>query len=233
MPKRSPPTPAPAVPRSVRVTPPAEQFVEVWSAWRSAARTWRLASAALAAACLWFAWGWHQAATTFPEPMVIRVDRAGRAVPVRYGDMGFSYSATDPVTTHFLRKTVLGLYERGPDGLASWREALAFLHPDLVNWHARLAGEEIASYEAGDIRGTIAVEGWDLLVSPGEGSEPHRARIEFDRVRRVDGGERSRQPLTVLVSFVFVGAARIPEEAVLINPVGLVITDLDEKVRLE
>ena len=218
--------------RVARLTHPAREYVEIWAAYQQAMRTYRLLAFLFLAGMLGFAWGWHGAATSFPEPMVIRVDDVGRAVPVQIGQMGFSYSAVDPVTRYFLAQFVEDNLERDAATAATrWQRSINFLHRDLIARERLENLDDVSAWASGRRRGEIALEGLDLLVQESS-APPYKARVTCERTYRIDSAEQARDPLLIEIEFVFVGASGIPRDAVLTNPVGLVITRYDLQLDL-
>ena len=218
--------------RVARLTDPAQEYVEIWAAYQQSARTYRLFAFLGLLSALFFAWGWHRAATRYPEPMVIRVDEVGRAVPVRIAQMGFSYSAVDPVTRYFLGAFVEDNLERSAASVAArWQRSLRFLHEDLLARERAEQLEDVSAWASGQRRGEIELEGLDLLVQESP-SPPYKARVTCERVYRVDGAAQQRDSLLIELEFVFVGASGVARSAVLANPVGLVITRYDLRLDL-
>lgn len=217
---------------AARLSDPSSEYVEIWAVYQQSARTYRLFAFLFALGMLGFAWGWHGAATTYPPPMVVRVDAVGKAVPVQMGQMGFSYSAVDPITRYFLTQYLEDSLTRERSTVVQrWRRSLSFLAPALLDRESAGRVEEISRWASGQEAGEVTIEALDLLVQDSP-EMPYQARASCQRVRRLEGGETTREPLVIEIEFVFLHPSDVPAESVLVNPLGLVLTHLEIQLDL-
>ena len=169
-----------------------------------------------------------------PMPLVVRVDEVGRAEVVDYRIERASLDQNDPVVGYFLNSFVRDHYERRRALRAErWQRSLAFMTVDLQRTVYDAAVEELTEFVSDPQAPEFLVENVVVRVIP-QPQPPYRAEVIFDRVEEFGTGsqrmEISRERLTLSLQFVF--ADSVPQAALLVNPLGLVITFMDVQRQL-
>ena len=104
----------------------AREFAEIWGQQMHAARHLRVVTGALSLVIL--AWAPQ------PKPLVVRVDKVGRAEAVAYEAMEAQADPLDPTTGFFLHRFVVDHYSRRQDTVREyWERSLWFLTPEVAN----------------------------------------------------------------------------------------------------
>ncbi len=158
------------------------------------------------------------------KPIFVRVDQIGRAEVVKYDDLTYRpeahtirYFLSDFVRTYYGRNRYL--IERNFD------KSLLFLDNELARsvrtaWEKNdVIREFLRNSEHADIEIEVKQVALEQLREP-----PFKASVEFDQVfyNPVDRSERARDGYTA--NFIFVFRDHIPQDTLLVNPIGLAIT---------
>lgn len=161
-----------------------------------------------------------------PDPLVVRVDSVGRAEVVHYEFESATANQSDPVVPYFLTSFVSDHFARRHGyGAERWQRSHHFLTEQLSYVALERDREEITTFMAeGFDAAEQFVENVEVRIIP-QPDPPYRAEVFFDRVESYYNAEINRQRFTVSMQFVF--AEAIPDESVLVNPLGLVITFLE------
>lgn len=158
------------------------------------------------------------------KPIFVRVDEVGRAEVVKYDDLTYRpeahtvrYFLSDFVRTYYGRNRYL--IER------NFEKSLLFLENDLARsvrnaWEKNdVIREFLRNSDHADIEIEVKQVALEQLSEP-----PFKASVDFDQVfyNPVDRSERTRDAYTA--NFIFVFRDRIPQDTLLVNPIGLAIT---------
>ena len=217
----------------------AEEFSDLWGELIHSGRWYRSLTVFLAVVVLaLLVVVMVQASRPAPMPLVVRVDEVGRAEVVDYQVERSSLDQNDPVVGYFLNSFVRDHFERRHALRAErWQRSLAFMTPELQRRVYDEAVEELTVFVSTPGAPEFVVENVVVRVVP-QPEPPYRAEIIFDRVEQF-GGQRgssgqivevARERLTLSLQFVF--ADSVPAAALLVNPLGLVITFLEVQRQL-
>lgn len=207
--------------------PPAErdaarEFAAVWGEHARAARVYRAATVALAVALVAAVWGLVGVSRFVPQPVFVRVDEVGRADVVQPEQLYFDRDPSDPVTRSFLitfvRLHVSRVRARVRD---DFTRSLYFLSRAAGQAAYDAARDEIAAVAAGTAP-EREVADIVLRIYP-RPQPPHRAEATYEVLEPGASGAR-RAHWTAVMEFDWV-AVENPEFSV-VNPIGLVVTDL-------
>ena len=204
-----------------------DEIVEVWAEHITRARHYRavlLVMGACMALTLLALWG--VARRPHPAPVVVRVDEVGRAEAVDY--LPEAIEPAGPEVSYFLHEFVAAQYARQRAVVeARWEESLWFTSAEVGAQLSAEYGEEVAEFIAGARgEGDIVVENVRIRVLPNP-APPHDAEIAFDRVRIAAGRVLGSEPWSVNLQFAF---TEVTPDLVFSNPIGLVITFLEDTV---
>ena len=160
-----------------------------------------------------------------PLPLVVRVDDVGRAQVVDYQVDRAELDQNSPVVASFLNEFVVNHYSRRTAlGSERWQRSLVYLSPDLQAEAYDRDVQGLSDFIADESSPEFFIEDIIVRVVP-QPEPPYRAEVIFDRVELFNRRELSRERLTVSLQFVF--AESVPDEVVLINPLGIVVVFLD------
>ncbi len=171
-----------------------------------------------------------QATAPDPLPLVVRVDEVGRAEVVDVELDRATLDQNSPVVGFFLNQFVEDHFSRRHALRAErWQRSLNFLTAELQRTRYDNDVEELAAFVADVNRPEFFVENVVVRVIP-QPHPPYRAEVFFDRIERFGTVDVSRERLTLSTQFLF--ADEVPSEALLINPLGLVLTYLEVQRQL-
>ena len=219
----------------------AEEFSDLWGELIHSGRWYRSLTVFLAVVVLaLLVVVMVQASRPAPMPLVVRVDEVGRAEVVDYQLERSSLDQNDPVVGYFLNSFVRDHFERRHALRAErWQRSLAFMTVQLQREVYDAAVEELTVFVSTPGAPEFVVENVVVRVVP-QPEPPYRAEIIFDRVEQFGGQaqiggsgqlvEVARERLTLSLQFVF--ADSVPAAALLVNPLGLVITFMDVQRQL-
>lgn len=221
------PDPEATTPPETAPEPPSErdaarEFAAVWGEHARAARVYRAAVVALALALVAAVWGLVGVSRFVPQPLFVRVDDVGRARVVQPEQLYFDRDPTDKVVRHFLiafvRLHVSRIRARVRD---DFTHSLYFLSREAGQAAYAAALDEIAAVAAGTAP-EREVADIVLHIYP-RPQAPHRAEATYEMLEAGASGAR-RSHWTAVMEFDWVEAANT--EFALVNPIGLVVTDL-------
>ena len=201
------------------------EYAEIWGEAVQANRKLRTLAVLLAGACL--ALGVvliRLAGAEPPRPIVVRVDEVGRAEAVAYETATAEADPLDPTTKYFLNRFVADHYSRRRATVEEqWTRSLRFLSTGLANAAFARDGTEVAAVAAGTAGTELQVEEVVLRIHPAP-EPPHSATADFGLVHLAGEEELRRERWSLTLRFEFLEA--IPQELVVHNPMGLLITYL-------
>jgi type IV secretory pathway TrbF-like protein len=209
----------------------AEEFSDLWGELIHSGRWYRSLTVFLAVVVLvLLVVVVVQASRPAPMPLVVRVDEVGRAEVVDYQVERSSLDQNDPVVGYFLNSFVRDHFERRHALRAErWQRSLAFMTVDLQQAVYDEAVEDLTIFVSTPDAPEFLVENVVVRVIP-QPQPPYRAEVIFDRVEQFGPTEIARERLTLSLQFVF--ADSVPSAALLVNPLGLVITFMDVQRQL-
>ncbi len=209
----------------------AEEFSDLWGELIHSGRWYRSLTVFLAVVVLvLLVVVMVQASRPAPMPLVVRVDEVGRAEVVDYQVERSSLDQNDPVVGYFLNSFVRDHFERRHALRAErWQRSLAFLTVVLQRQVYADAVEELTVFVSTPDAPEFLVENVLVRVVP-QPEPPYRAEVIFDRVEQFGPTEIARERMTLSLQFVF--ADSVPSAALLVNPLGLVITFMDVQRQL-
>ena len=159
-----------------------------------------------------------------PRPIVVRVDEVGRAEALAYEAATAQADPLDPTTKFFLNRFVHDFHSRRRATVEEhWSRSLRFLSTELANAAFQRNGAEVASVAAGTAETELEVEQVVLRIHPAP-EPPHGATADFDLVHLRGEEEIRRERWSTALRFEFL--ERVPDELVVHNPMGLLITYL-------
>ena len=204
----------------------AEEFSDLWGELIHSARWYRSLTVFLAVVVVvLIGVVMVQASRPTPMPLVVRVDEVGRAEVVDYQVERASLDQNDPVVGYFLNSFVRDHFERRHALRAErWQRSLAFMTVQLQRRIYQEAVDELTVFVSTPDAPEFLVENVVVRVIP-QPEPPYRAEIIFDRVEQFglnEVMEIARERMTLSLQFVF--AESVPPAALLVNPLGLVIT---------
>ncbi len=209
----------------------AEEFSDLWGELIHSGRWYRSLTVFLAVVVLvLLVVVMVQASRPAPMPLVVRVDEVGRAEVVDYEVERSSLDQNDPVVGYFLNSFVRDHFERRHALRAErWQRSLAFMTVELQQQVYAETVEELTVFVSAPDAPEFLVENVLVRVIP-QPEPPYRAEVIFDRVEQFGPTEIARERMTLSLQFVF--ADSVPAAALLVNPLGLVITFMDVQRQL-
>ena len=201
------------------------EYAEIWGEAVDANRKLRTLAILLAGGCLTLAVVLIRlAGAEPPRPIVVRVDEVGRAEAVAYEAATAEADPLDPTTKYFLNRFVADHYSRRRAAVEEqWTRSLRFLSTGLANAAFARDGSEVAAVAAGTAGTELQVEQVVLRIHPAP-EPPHSATADFELVHLAGEEELRRERWSLTLRFEFLEA--IPQELVVYNPMGLLITYL-------
>ena len=158
------------------------------------------------------------------RPLVIRIDDLGRAEAINYHNL--EYKPQDAEAKYFLNQFCALYYRRNRYTIQDdFSKALYFLDGKLANGILDAYRKDdiikkfLTNTSAAEIDVEVKKVALEDLTSP-----PYKARVDFYMVyySAADHAELKRDLYTA--NFVFVFKAKVPNELIPINPLGLAIT---------
>ncbi|MGH9739062.1 MAG: VirB8/TrbF family protein [Candidatus Acidiferrales bacterium] len=158
------------------------------------------------------------------RPLVIRIDKLGRAEALDYHD--FDYKPQDAEVRYFLTHFCTLYYRRNRYTIQDdFSKSLYFLDGNLANgvMDAYKKGDIIKNFLTNPSAPEIDIDVKNVALE-GLQNSPYRARVDFDMVyySPADHSEIKRDLYTA--NFVFVFRSQVPNELIPINPLGMTIT---------
>jgi len=215
----------PAIPADPKLNQAKRLYAEQFGDTHVTNTYLKLAVAGLALALVSLAYSQVRLASVVAgfRPLVLRVDKLGRAEVVRYND--FEYKPQEPEIKYFLGEFCRLYYGRNRVTLdQNLAKALALLSNDMAAqvrsaWRKQ---EVIANY----VRGTqpeIEIQVHGIAIEDLRG-EPIRARVDFDQVflSPTDRSELNRATYTANFAFRFRKDV-LTSDILSVNPLGLAI----------
>ena len=223
---RAPPEAEPTRRTVMKAEPDAGRaYAEIWGEAVQANRKLRTLAIVLAGACLALAVVLIRLTGAGPpRPIVVRVDEVGRAEAVAYEAATAEADPLDPTTKYFLNRFVADHYSRRRATVEEqWTRSLRFLSTGLANAAFAREGSDVAAVAAGTAGTELQVEQVVLRIHPAP-EPPHGATADFELVHLAGEEELRRERWSLTLRFEFLEA--IPQELVVHNPMGLLITYL-------
>jgi type IV secretory pathway component VirB8 len=159
------------------------------------------------------------------KPLVIRIDKLGRAEAVNYD--AFAYKPHAVETKYFLTQFCELFYRRNRYTLNDdFTKALYFLD-------GKLANDLMAQYKKNKTLETfldnpsapeVGIEVEQVALQPMD-KPPYRASVDFYEFEYSPVDHSVLKKTLYTASFVFVFRSRVPNRLIPINPLGLTITD--------
>ena len=201
------------------------EYAEIWGEAVQANRKLRRILILLAASCvLGVVVLLRLASAEPPRPIVVRVDEVGRAEALAYEAATAQADPLDPTTKYFLNRFVHDFHSRRRATVEEyWTRSLRFLSTDLANAAFQRDGAEVAATAAGTAETELEVEQVVLRIHPAP-EAPHGATADFDLVHLRGEQEIRRERWSLSLRFEFMDG--IPNELVVHNPMGLLVTYL-------
>ena len=201
------------------------EYAEIWGEAVQANRKLRTLAVVLSGACLALAFVLVRLALAGPpRPIVVRVDEVGRAEAVAYEAATAEADPLDPTSKYFLNRFVADHYSRRRATVEEqWTRSLRFLSTGLANAAFAREGSDVAAVAAGTAGTELQVEEVVLRIHPAP-EPPHGATADFELVHLAGEEELRRERWSLTLRFEFLEA--IPQELVVYNPMGLLITYL-------
>ena len=202
-------------------------FPEVWGQEVQRSRAYRLVVAVLAVALVVQSMAlWLVARRPYPPPVVVRTDAVGRAEVVDY--IPEDIDPAGPEVSYFLNQFIVGQYGRRRAVVQQrWEDSLWFTSAEVSAQLEDEYGEGVSEFIAGATGPVeVFVENVRIRVLPNP-EAPHAAQVSFDRLERVGGRVLQEEPWSVNLQF---GYTPVTAELEMRNPIGLVITFLEDSV---
>lgn len=158
------------------------------------------------------------------SPLVIRIDQLGHAEAVSFSD--FRYQPQEADNRYFLSQWAQLFYGRNRYTIQKdATKALLFLNGDLQSAiiDQNKKSKAIESFLADPATPNVDIQIKNVSIEDLR-NPPYRARIEFYKVFQspIDHAEMKRELWTANVFYVF--RERVPNDMLLVNPLGLTIT---------
>ena len=158
------------------------------------------------------------------KPLVIRINDVGRAEAVNYSSFGYQPQQAD--NRYFLSQWAELFYGRNRYTIQKdFTKALNFLNGDLQSSviEQNRKAKAIESFLTDPAIPNIDIEIKNVSIEDLR-NPPYRARIEFFKIYTspIDHSELKRELWTANVVYVF--REQVPNEMLLVNPLGLTIT---------
>lgn len=162
------------------------------------------------------------------KPLVIRIDELGRAQAVAYDSI--AYKPEYPETKYFLTRFCQLYYRRSRSTINDdFTQAMYFLD-------GKLAANTIEQFKQKNIIKTFLddnlsserdVEVQQVVVEPME-KAPYKATVDFFEIEYSPTDHTVAKRTLYTASFVFTFQDRVPNQDILVNPLGLTITNFRE-----
>jgi len=188
---------------------------------------------ALVSAGLTYALVRTNAAIRDSKPLIIRINDVGKAEAVNYASFKYQPQAAD--NRYFLSQWAQLFYSRNRYTVQKdFTKALLFLNGDLqaatIDQYKK--SKAIDSFLSDPTAPSTDIEIKNVVIEDLR-SAPYRARIEFYKILKspIDHSELKRELWTANVVYVF--RDHIPNDMLLVNPLGLTITYFREDQAFE
>lgn len=162
------------------------------------------------------------------KPLVIRIDELGRAQAVAYDRM--AYKPEYPETKYFLTRFCQLYYRRNRSTINDdFTEAMYFLD-------AKLASDTIDQFRRKNIIKSFLddnlaperdVDVQQVVVEPMD-KPPYKATVDFFEIEYSPADHSVAKRTLYTASFLFTFQDHVPNRDILVNPLGLTITDFRE-----
>ncbi len=204
-----------------------QQYAEIWGEAVHSNRHLRVLSIGLAVVALLLVIVIFRIVSVEPpRPIVVRVDEIGRAEAIAYEAMEARADPLDPTTKYFLNRFIHDFYSRRRATVQEhWSRSLRFLSTELANSSFQAESQNIALLAAGAAKDELQVERVVLRIQANP-EQPHGATADFDLVRLVGQNEIARERWSLSLQFLFL--EQIPPDLIVYNPMGLVISYLQD-----
>jgi type IV secretion system protein VirB5 len=162
------------------------------------------------------------------KPLVISVSDAGRGQVASYTD--FSQVPTDKVSKYYLARWVTLCYSRNHATLQrDFSESLSFFSNDLqsttLSHVSKQKTLEIFLLDPGAPNVDIEIR---AVVLEDLRQAPYRGHVEFDKVFRSPGDQQEQRRERWTANVVYGFRQEVPNQMLLTNPLGLVISYVHE-----
>lgn len=195
----------------------AEQFGDV-IVDRNYLRLGLLAVSVVAVAAAGLAWKAYSVVENF-RPVVIRVDKVGRAEAVRYPEYG--YAPQEPEIRYFLREFARLLWTRNRFALESnLKMATSLMSRELAaqETEAWKRSKLVENYSKEPIDVDVSVE--RIVISQLK-TPPYQATVDFEQVFYAAGTREVSNRLLYTMTVVFDFRSEVPADVAETNPLGL------------
>ena len=158
------------------------------------------------------------------KPLVIRINDVGRADAVNYS--AFAYQPQEADNRYFLSQWARLYYSRNRYTIQrDFTQALAFVNGDLQGSiiEQNKKSHALETFLSDPAAPNIDIEIKNVAIEDLR-TAPYRARVEFFKVYTspIDHSEQKRELWTANVVYIF--RDKVPNEMLLVNPLGLTIT---------
>jgi type IV secretory pathway TrbF-like protein len=159
------------------------------------------------------------------KPLVIRIDDIGRAQAVQYDTLTYRPQGQAPELRYFLTQFVTKHFARVRSTVREqYAESLFFLDAALVD--ATIAQDQRNQTIEGFLTSTgdeVEIEVKNVTLD-GLDSSPYKAAVDFEKIYSGIGNHLERTRETYVAQITFVLLDQVPNNMVLVNPLGLTIT---------
>lgn len=159
------------------------------------------------------------------KPLVIRIDDVGRAQAVQYDTLTYRPQGQAPELRYFLTQFVTKHFARVRSTVREqYAESLFFLDAALVD--ATIAQDQRSQTIEGFLTSTgdeVEIEVKNVTLDNLD-SPPYKAAVDFQKIYSGLGNHLERTRETYVAQITFVLLDQVPNNMVLVNPLGLTIT---------
>jgi type IV secretion system protein VirB5 len=159
------------------------------------------------------------------KPLVIRIDDIGRAQAVQYDTLTYRPQGQAPELRYFLTQFVTKHFARVRSTVREqYAESLFFLDAALVD--ATIAQDQRIQTIEGFLTSTgdeVEIEVKNVTLDGLDGS-PYKAAVDFEKIYSGIGNHLERTRETYVAQITFLLLDQVPNNMVLVNPLGLTIT---------
>jgi type IV secretion system protein VirB5 len=159
------------------------------------------------------------------KPLVIRIDDVGRAQAVQYDTLTYRPQGQAPELRYFLTQFVTKHFARVRSTVREqYAESLFFLDAALVD--ATIAQDQRSQTIEGFLTSTgdeVEIEVKNVTLENLD-APPYKAAVDFQKIYSGLGNHLERTRETYVAQITFVLLDQVPNNMVLVNPLGLTIT---------
>lgn len=159
------------------------------------------------------------------KPLVIRIDDVGRAQAVQYDTLTYRPQGQAPELRYFLTQFVTKHFARVRSTVREqYAESLFFLDAALVD--ATIAQDQRSQSIEGFLTSTgdeVEIEVKNVTLENLDAA-PYKAAVDFQKIYSGLGNHLERTRETYVAQITFVLLDQVPNNMVLVNPLGLTIT---------